>query len=417
MCEILRRRLDIVVLKLIGEYQSGFVANRGTTDSIFAYQRICEILRDREQTLHTAFIDFRKAFDSVNFTLLFTILKCVGVPEQLVDLIESLYSDANFKVRLDDGHSDVIHPVVGVRQGCILSPLLFIVFLDTCLKLVTTVDTVGLIAIDGMLLEVLGYADGLAWMNTHESGLQDRLTLIDSIFRRVGMLLSVEKTETMTHEFDPVGYDVTEFSVNGTVLKDSSTFPYLGSSQNKLLSTSDTIKFRMSKASGAFHALSDLWKRPLKLHVKGLIFDTLVRGVLLHGSETWVTKASDIRMLETFEMSCVRTILRVSKLEHIRSIDLRRRLRLDAGIEECVVRSRLRYFGHVVRLGPDTMLYKLAFCEESHQTVGRPLKTWLTCIREDLKYRRIEGIETAKHLVKKGRDSYRNRVVYDTRPP
>jgi hypothetical protein len=257
VCEILRRRLEIVVLKLIGEYQSGFVANRGTTDSIFAYQRICEILRDREQTLHTAFIDFRKAFDSVNFTLLFTILKCVGVPEQLVDLIESLYSDANFKVRLDDGHSDVIHPVVGVRQGCILSPLLFIVFLDTCLKLVTTVDTVGLIAIDGMLLEVLGYADDLAWMNTHESGLQDRLTLIDSIFRRVGMLLSVEKTETVTHEFDPVGRMMSRSFM--LMVRYSSTFPYLGSSQNKLLSTSDTIKFRMSKASGAFHALSDLW--------------------------------------------------------------------------------------------------------------------------------------------------------------
>ena len=232
----------------------------------------------------------------------------------------------------------VMHPVVGVRQGCILSPLLFIVFLDTCLKLVTTVDTIGLIAIDGMLLEVLGYADDLAWMNTTPCGLQDRLTLIDSIFRRIGMLLSVEKTETMTHEFDRDGMAaVSEFYVNGTALKHSSTFPYLGSSQNKLLPTSDAIKFRMSKASTAFYSLSDLWKRPLKLHVKGLVFDTLVRGVLLHGSATWVTKASDIRMLETFEMSCVRTILRVSRLEHVPSIDLGKRLRLEVGIEECVV--------------------------------------------------------------------------------
>ena len=63
------------------------------------------------------------------------------------------------------------------------------------------------------------------------------------------------------------------------------------------------------------------------------------------------------------------------------------------------------------------MLYKLAFYDESHQFVGRPLKTWPICIREDLRSRGIEGISTAKHLVKSGRDSYRNRVVYDIRPP
>ena len=65
VCEIVQGRSAILlddVEGVVGDYQNGFRAKRGTLDSIFSYKRISELLREQDMALHTAFIDFRKAF-------------------------------------------------------------------------------------------------------------------------------------------------------------------------------------------------------------------------------------------------------------------------------------------------------------------------------------------------------------------
>jgi len=76
------------------------------------------------------FIDFRKAFDCIHRPALWQILKQYGIPMKVITVIQKLYEESNSAVRIDGDTSAWFQVVTGVRQGCILSPLLFAVALD-----------------------------------------------------------------------------------------------------------------------------------------------------------------------------------------------------------------------------------------------------------------------------------------------
>ena len=98
-------------------------------------------------------------------------------------------------MRLADGTlSDPIKPIVGVRQGCLLSPMLFIIFMEFVLKLMARLPPEGAVCIQALVLELLAYADDLALFNTRREGLQDRLEQLKSAFSAVGMRISTTKT-------------------------------------------------------------------------------------------------------------------------------------------------------------------------------------------------------------------------------
>ena len=84
--------------------------------------------------LVNVFIDFKKAFDRVWHTGLLRVLQHYNVRRKLVSLIQSLYSRAVSAVRVGSDVSGWFNQTVGVRQGCILSPDLFNVFLEHILN-------------------------------------------------------------------------------------------------------------------------------------------------------------------------------------------------------------------------------------------------------------------------------------------
>ena len=82
----------------------------------------------------SCFIHLSKACDSVDHTALVAILKSYGVPHQLVDIVQELYSRTGFHVRAADGVSEDFQVKTEVRQGCMLSPLLFNCAMDRILR-------------------------------------------------------------------------------------------------------------------------------------------------------------------------------------------------------------------------------------------------------------------------------------------
>jgi hypothetical protein len=80
--------------------------------------------------LVNVFIDFKKAFDRVWHTGMILVLQHFNIPKKLISLIHNLYSQAVSAVRVGGDVSDWFHQTVGVRQGCILSPDLFNLFLE-----------------------------------------------------------------------------------------------------------------------------------------------------------------------------------------------------------------------------------------------------------------------------------------------
>ena len=116
--------------KIIAEEQVGFRAGRSTTEQIFNLRILCEKYLQHQQDLYHIFIDFKKAFDTVCHAALWATMKKYNVSTNLIQRIKNLYDKATGAVLFNSSIRDWFRTTVGVRQGCLLSPILFNIFLE-----------------------------------------------------------------------------------------------------------------------------------------------------------------------------------------------------------------------------------------------------------------------------------------------
>ena len=130
--------------------------------------------------MYACFVDFKSAFDTVwRRALLYKILK-LGVAGNFLNIIENMYSSVNYCVKLDGSLSDSITSNVGVKQGCVLSPLLFNMFLSDLPDIFdNSCDPVNLLDVK---LSCLMFADDLIILSESASGLQSALNKLNMSF-------------------------------------------------------------------------------------------------------------------------------------------------------------------------------------------------------------------------------------------
>ena len=128
-----------------------------------------------------------------------------------------------------------------------------------------------------------------------------------------------------------------------------------------------------------------LTARGASLRVKGKIYRACVQRVFVYGSETWPMKVNDMRRLVRTENSMVRWMSGVTLKDRRPSEELRLGLGIE-GVEEVVRRGRLRWFGHVERKEADDWVSKCRnLVVVGGVKKGRPRKTWMECVKEDMK--------------------------------
>ena len=110
--------------------QAGFRKNRSTTDQIASLRIIVEQSLEWNSQLIVNFLDYEKAFDSIDRATLWKLLRHHGIPQKLVNLIKSMYEGTSCRVVHDGQLTDSFNIGTGVRQGCLLSPFLFILVID-----------------------------------------------------------------------------------------------------------------------------------------------------------------------------------------------------------------------------------------------------------------------------------------------
>ena len=116
--------------KITAEKQAGFRAGRSTTEQIFNLRILCEKYLQHQQDLYHVFIDFKKAFDRVWHAALWATIKKYNISTNLIRVIKNLSDKATSAVLFNSSIGDRFRTAVGVRQGCLLSPTLFNIFLE-----------------------------------------------------------------------------------------------------------------------------------------------------------------------------------------------------------------------------------------------------------------------------------------------
>ena len=101
---------------------------RSTTEQFFNLRVLMEKYQQHQQDLYHVFIDFKKAFDTVWHTAFWTIMHIYNLGANLITMIKNLYDKATSVILFNGSTRDWFRTMVGVRQGCLLSPTLFNVF-------------------------------------------------------------------------------------------------------------------------------------------------------------------------------------------------------------------------------------------------------------------------------------------------
>ena len=114
--------------------QARFRKGRGTRDQIANIRRIIEKAREFQKNIYFCFIDYAKAFDCVDHNKLRKILKEMGMPDLLICLLRNLYAGQEATFRTGHGTTDWFQIGKGVRQGCILSPCLFNLYVQYIMR-------------------------------------------------------------------------------------------------------------------------------------------------------------------------------------------------------------------------------------------------------------------------------------------
>ena len=383
MAGIILERIKAAIDSMLRQQQAGFRKGRSCCEQIFTLRQIVEKVTSLNTKLLVNFIDFRKAFDCLHRPSVWNILKSYGIPEHVVRVIRSFYQGSRCSVRVDGQLSDWFEIITGVRQGCLLSPLLFLIVMDWIMKQATDNGNRGLEWLDGHKLADLDFADDIALLDETWSGMQQLTSKIEEVAQKVGLYMNTGKTKFIKiGNFEESG----TIQVGGGSIENVDEFCYLGSVISRDGSCDKDIKTRLGKASSTFGRLTSIWKnKRLNLQVKLRLYQSLVLSTLQYGSETWSMTVANKKKLEAAHHKWMRRILGITWKQMVTNEEVRRRTGMG-NLEETLRKNRLRWFGHVCRLD-DSRLAKQVLKwvpKDGKRKRGRPRKNWRSTVEDDL---------------------------------
>ena len=180
-------------IKLLHENQDGFRKGYRTTDHLFSI--INHSLNVRKKPLYVCFVDFKRAFDTVSYHILWCKLIKYGIKGKFLDLIKSMYAKVKSCVRSDDGLTKLFAYKRGLRQGCLLSPLLFALFLSDLNNFL--LDGAGGITLWDTRICAMLYADDLILAAESSADLQAQMDLLGFYANNLKMEISQKKTKVL----------------------------------------------------------------------------------------------------------------------------------------------------------------------------------------------------------------------------
>uniref|UniRef100_A0A8D9DVR2 Craniofacial development protein 2 n=1 Tax=Cacopsylla melanoneura TaxID=428564 RepID=A0A8D9DVR2_9HEMI len=379
--KVIQRRIYRKLEENMADTQFGFRNGYSTRDALFAYNILIQRCLDVNQSVYVCFIDYNKAFDKVRHSLLINILKEEAIDTRDVQILKNLYFHQKAEIRVKSETSNDLEIKRGVRQGCVLSPLLFNIYSERIMAKALEEERGGIV-INGTPVNNLRYADDTVLLAENIEDLQRMLNKVMEASEEYGLTLNTKKTKFMiiTKRINPSE----QLMARGENIEKVSAYNYLGTRVNSNSEYYPEIKIRIEKARSAFLKMRPiLSSHDLSLDTRVRLLKCYVFPILLYGVEAWTLNKECEDRLQAFEMWAYRRILRISWTDRVTNVNVLRRMGKEVEIINEVKKRKLTYLGHIMR-GPKYEILHLIIQGKimGKRSVGRRRISWLRNLRE-----------------------------------
>ncbi|XP_045460954.1 uncharacterized protein LOC123671253 [Harmonia axyridis] len=322
--------------------QAGFRRGFGTNDHLQSIKTVIEKSIEYNRPLVIAFVDFHKAFDTVELSAVLDSLQKCRVDYRYTKLIYNIYKNATMMVRLHE-NTNLIRIGRGVRQGDTMSPKLFITVLESAFKMLEWSGK-GL-NIDGLNLTDLRFADDIALFADNLQDIRKMLEDLQEVCVQVGLKINISKTKFMTNLVPSANIAIGDHDVN---LVDR--YIYLGH-EIRISRDNQTceLKRRITLSWAAYGRLGGVFKSNLPVCLKRRVFDQCILPVMTYGAETLTLTVTSAKKLRVAQRKMERSMLGVSLRDHVKNEDLRVRTGVTDVIYQ-IARLKWNWAGHVARM-------------------------------------------------------------------
>ena len=339
---ILQTRLLSILDRYQPREQAGFRKGFSSIDHLHALNNIIAASNEFNLEINVGYIDFEKAFDSVEHEAFLGTLTNIGVNQIYVDILRDIYTDAIAKIHLDDEVSSVIKIERGVRQGDPISPKLFTVALEEVFGK-TNIGDKGL-NIDGERLSDLRFADDVALISESLDGLEDQLNELDEQCRKIGLKMHKGKTKFMTNY-----NNVRRIKIGEEEIEQVSVYKYLGQEIRTRDSMDHELQNRIQSGWKIYTKYKEILRnKRIPISLKRKIFDQCILPTVTYGCQTWSLTQQQKKKLRTFQRAVERSMLNISLRDQIPHEQIRRRTEVQ-DILQYVGMMKWRWAGHVAR--------------------------------------------------------------------
>ena len=289
--------------KLLGEIQFAFRGGRRGTDSLFILTQIMEIKKLNKEKVYVLFIDLRKAFDRVWRKGLWKKLLLLKFGQKTVNLLINMYSGIRKKLEVNSSLSAYFNSEIGVRQGCVLSPLLFALFIAELGNILTT-SNYG-VTMGDATIPALFFADDIVLIANTRLELENQFKNIVDYCSKWNLEINYKKTKLMiiNGDNDDCSFFREKLLSEWKDIEIVNSFTYLGvplcNGANIYKNWEQQVITRLKRYKGILKIKAmDSFNR---LEVADALWIYVALGSSLFGSEVGVLSEDVIKRLESFQ--------------------------------------------------------------------------------------------------------------------
>ena len=253
--------------------------------------------------LYSCFVDLRKAFDTVHRSKMFyMLLSEYKIGGKFLRVVMDMYFGNQIHVKTSGGLIEPFFTHVGVKQGCVLSPKFFNLFLNGIPGLFD--ESCDPVQLSNRNLNVLMWADDLFLVSTSHTGLRECIARTAKHFDQLGLSVNTSKTKILIFNGRGLKLDNDPnhcFSIGGNVLEVVSEYKYLGFIIKPSGIITAGVDALYSKASRAWFSISNLVYTNKKMPYKRILnlFHSLVTSIGLYACEFWFPFSLSKKQLES----------------------------------------------------------------------------------------------------------------------